>query len=146
MNRGGRILDDETDFADRLRHRLTDQVEASQLFDPRSPRGDLVEAQDEAEQPARVDQAQQDDIARIRDLVGQDQLAQPRPDLALLGVVYDRVPPGMEDPEKPALLLAQHAFFYEPFQRDVAIPAGVQCNLIDRGSGRKADPLDRGAG
>src|SRR4051812_6449575 len=75
MNRGGRVLDDEADFADRLRHRLADQVEAGQLFDPLPPQRDLVEAQHEAEQPAGVDQAEQDDIARIRDLIGQDQLA-----------------------------------------------------------------------
>ena len=63
MNWGGRVLNDKTDFADRLRHRLADQVEAGQLFDPLPPQGDLVEAQNEAEQPARIDQAEQDDIA-----------------------------------------------------------------------------------
>lgn len=79
-----------------------------------------IKARDRAEQFVRVEQAERDDIPRVRDLVRQDQLAQPRPDLSLLNIVNDRVPSGMKDPEKSALFLTRHAFFDQPLQRDSA--------------------------
>ena len=86
--------DDKPDFGDRPGDRLTDQVEAAELLDPGFRLRDLVGAEHEAQEIARLDQADQHDVARIGNLVRQQQLAQPRLDLALLAVVDDRIAPG----------------------------------------------------
>src|SRR6266566_2788736 len=69
-----------------------------------------VGAEHEAEQAAGVDQADQHDIARIGDLVRQQQMAQPRPHFTLFAVVDNRIAAGVEYPQKPAIFLAQNAF------------------------------------
>src|SRR5437773_3642071 len=107
-NRRGRVLDDKADFGDRTRHRLADQIHLAELLDAGGRLIDLLGCQHEAQEVARVDQADQHDIARIGDFVGQEDLAEPRLDLALLGVVDHGIAPGWEDPQKTAVLLAQN--------------------------------------
>ena len=94
--------------------------------------GDLVRRQDEAQQPAGIDQADQHDVARVGDFVGQQHLAQARLDLALLA---DRRSPdsaGVEYPQPAAVDLAQHALRDQAFQRFFLVFAGIKRDKLDR--------------
>ena len=92
------MLDDKADLGDGAGHCLADQIHLAELLDPGAGLLDLIGGQYQPEQIAGVDQADQHDVARIGYFVGQQDLAQPRLDLALLGVVDDRVAPGRENP------------------------------------------------
>src|SRR6266851_4991718 len=128
--RGG-VGDDEADVGHRLRHRLADQIEPAELLDAGFRLGDLVRAENKAEQAASVDQADQHHIARIGDLIGQHQLAQPRPDLTLFAVIDDGIPARAKYPQKPAVLLTQHAFCDETLQRNFLIFLAIDAEPLE---------------
>ena len=120
------MLDDEADLGDRAGDRLADQVEPRQRFDPRPGPRDLLGRQYQIEQPAGIDQADQHDIARIGNLVGQEQLTQPRPDLALFAVIDDT-----EQREVKARLRQLLLTDDIPDPRDVVLVCLIDaCNLL----------------
>ena len=96
--------------------RLPDQIQPAQLTDAVLGLFELIRAEDVSKEVAGLDQAEQHHVARIGDLVSQQDLTQPRPHFLLLAVVDDRILPSRRDPQEAAILIPQNPTLHEPLQ------------------------------
>ena len=122
------------DVRDRARKLAADQVHLAQLFDAWAKLIDVPVRKDIAKQVTGVDQADQGDVARIGDVVGEQHVASAQLDLALGLLVAPRakgpdrspltpiqgVAPAAEDPGETSILPLHDAVLDELYQRLLA--------------------------